>query len=330
MKKVGLVLIVLGSALLAYTVLHSLGYLSLVDTTPPEFIYVFPTDDMTYKPAHINEYVAYVKDTETDITYVSYSDRHITVQLILTPYTEIEHTLDLGQYRFPDANLDGAVDDYEMDGVQQYYNPPPGTTDVPYDPSFDFNDDGIIDSHDFGVVTKYYGTRTFRAEAIEYNTGIVDFVFEAVNEHGLYADYQGSFTVENYELLAGKWYINDQLIEGDSIAIDFTSTISVKFVKEDYSISDSDITVEVIADKVYTIPHTSDGTWERTIQLTADETRLLLKAYTSTHLNQKEVLFITGEGSQVVSTDMLIVAIGVVLIVCGLILVKKQETVRYW
>jgi len=337
-NKASLVLILLGGVLIATAGLHKLGYITFGvtggDDSPPQFIYTFPSDNMTCLPNYVDEIVAYVKDVESNITSVIYTDKYGTVALTLTPYTEIKHRMLSEEEVFPDVNLDGIVGDYEANEVQNRYGAEEG--DPNYDPRFDFNSDGIIDISDAVYVDVFYGTGTFSVTLTtpRYGAGEeVSFVFKATNQYGLVSELSGTLSIQDYEPLMGEWYVNGKLVEGDNMAVQTNSSVvTIEFVKGDQTIDDGEITaVVIVKGTTCLMDNVSPGTWRTDIEVTDETTTLLLKAYTETHLSQKQVVvqMLTFPHIEI-DEDTVLLIIGVIMVVAGILVYEKEDTtVKY-
>jgi len=334
MKNKTIVLAIVGIALLSIGSLNILGYINLtvVDTTPPEIIYTFPQANALYRMTETDEYVAYVQDPETEVTSASYSDDKAgTLMLQVTPYTLIKHPFILivsgVEFKYPDVNFDGFVNQVDVDLIGNAYGTHVGDPD--YNIQYDLNKDGKVSYHETFIVSQYYGTTTFKASGVTtYTPGNVTFAFSALNKQNMPTSFSGTFTVEDYTLLKGKWRINGMTVNSTTIMEVEDRLISVSFIKDETETTpDAEITVKAtVKDAVYFLVNTASGTWQKDITLYETKNPIILDAY-STLAKNKIVTTVTLPKQKYSIIGIGLILAGVICLVAG-IMVEKREPER--
>jgi len=334
MKSVSLILIVLGAVLIAGASLDKAGYLQFVtvDTTPPKFLYTYPSANMTFAPGQLDECVAYVRDSESNITDVTYSDDYSSVILVLTPYTEIKHPMTILakvgdawiQSKFPDIDNDGKVTDFDVDAIVEHSNTQEGDPD--YNEIYDVVPDGRIDIYDVGLVSRFYGTHVLSAElSSQYQTGNVSFTFTAFNEYGLTTEVSGTFTVVEYHNIIGQWYIHEYTPLNDSswVQLDTYETVICFIYEETEPVLESELIVEgKINGEPVEFNHTIVRTWMAKIELKPGTNILELTAHTSDYSYVNSITVTIETPDYNVDIGYVLIALGLICIIAGIILEK--------
>jgi len=287
--------------------------LELVDVTPPNVLYMYPQNNMMYKLNEVNEIVVYVQDTSgADITYLLDGN---TIDLKVTPYTEIEHPMIIEDRKYPDITKDGYVNEDDRDLLANYFG-----ADAQEYPQYDLNNDGEINTNDMLVISYYWRTVSYSTKISYLDLGIHEFEIVAVDEYGNTQTYEGMFDINDYNTLIGYWLINNDIVDTSIIEVS-EPEITVSFIKESETIPDEAVNVTVIIDnETFNLQHVSSGTWSGTVKVTDKYTQLTLKAISSVgEANIESVTIYYVEQKGVPTITILLIVIGILLIIGGLL-----------
>jgi hypothetical protein len=334
-KIVGYTLTIVGVALIVVGALNIAGVLSLqiIDTTPPEILYTFPRDQMTYRLEDVNEIIVYARDS-SGISSVTYTDKYGTKTLSLTPYTKLLHPLIIEGKKFPDVNFDGYVNSLDvnlvslLDGVYK--------DDPRYNPVYDINSDGKIDIKDVGIVSRYCITGTFYIPMLSppySREDSVQFTITVIDSMGNTQSFAGTFKItDKFQPLSGVWKVNDKQVS-DNMLIEVeeeqAKQVIVSFTCNDTSVSAQDVTAKVYNNGgTYYLTYAGNNTWSTTIKLPAGKTTFIFEASAATveypKIDKIAVIFSTPEKPIFTIGHALIVS-GVILCIAGVIVLTKKE-----
>jgi len=333
-EYVGYALTIAGIALIVVGALNLAGVLSLqiTDTAPPEILYMFPRDQMSYRLEDVNEIIVYARDS-SGISSVTYTDKYGTKTLSVTPYTKLLHPLIIEGKKFPDVNFDGYVNSLDVDLVSSLNGV--DKDDPRYNPAYDINCDGKIDIKDVGIVSRYCITGTFyvpmssppysREDSVQFTIIVKDSV-------GNTQSFTGTFKITDlFQPLSGVWKVNGKQVS-DNMLIEFeeeTKLATVSFTCNDTSVLAQDVTVKVYNSGIYYLKYMGNNTWSTTINLPVGKTLFTFDASAQAveypKVNKIGVIFSTPEKSIFTMGHALIVS-GVILCIAGVIvLVRKEE-----
>lgn len=323
MKK-GWLLIIIGAA-----VLIASGVATTMQVLPESIVYIhscYPYDGAIGTQEDFSELNAYVYAKDFKLQSIVYSDDF--TQGVVT----LERASDVTKNKMwiPDFNGDGEVGEYEWNVFEAAYLT--GIGDLDYNPICDFDENGVINVWDLGILNNFYETAIYVGQHPNLpESGTVKFEFTARHRDGTEWKVEGSFKIvgEGEEWhegdVLGQWYVDGETVfAGDLVTVE-DSEVLFKFIKT-AELADDDITVKANSD---ILPYKGSGMWSETLTV-ADMSNVVLAAETSNSTYRVSVIIDianeeTKEGDSFYGITMILGSSFVVLGVISLAYRRKKH-----
>lgn len=325
---------------MALGTLNILGYVELTLSTSEielHFLFTFPQANATYSKGYVDEYIAYVQVNPATVKRCIYQDVYGAVELIKTPYNMFKHSFNI--YRnnrlciFPDVNFDAVVDQKDYDLIKSCLGAVKGQAN--YNSAYDVYPDDKIDNSDIGVCLYFFGTWTFKANTFNSYSigGTVSFAFVAEDSIERSTVVSSQFIIADYDVLSGKWYLNNALLNENSYLTLDNGTLTLKFVDEDPETDPSEVNATIISIDTRQIQkirfnRIEQNVWQARFTIEPGKYSLLLIASSGSAFNKLNVAVEVLQ-PQIQTTGFLLIICGGALLIAGFLIEEEKTGISY-